>query len=121
MNRLLNSRKTLIVLTIVVAFVAVAVPTCQMVDCNMEMGYMPFMHGQADFNISSMCGGEWVASQAPNAIVPAGADSLVLALVSAVVAAVLMLRPQLVAGSVRIEEFTPPPPPEEPRGERFRV
>jgi len=121
MNHLLNSRKTIIALAIVVAFVAVVVPTCQMVGCSMDMGYMPFMHGQADFNISSMCGGEWVASQAPSGIVPAGADSLVLALVSAVVAAVLMLRPQLASRPVRIEEFTPPPPPEEPRGERFRV
>jgi len=121
MIRLLNSRKTLMALAIVVAFVAVAVPTCQMVNCTMEMGYMPFMHGQADFNISSLCGGEWVASQAPNAVVPAGADSLVLALVSAVVAAVVMLRPQLVSRPVRIDDFAPPPPPEEPRGERFRV
>jgi len=121
MIRLLNNRKTMLAFAIIVAFVAVAVPTCQMINCTMEMGYMPFMHGNADFNISSVCSGQWVTSQGPVGVVPAGVDALVLALISAIVAAVVMLRPQLVARPVRIYDESPPPPPEEPRGERFRV
>ena len=44
MYRLLDNRKSLIAIAIVVAFVTVVVPTCRMVGCQMEMGYMGFMH-----------------------------------------------------------------------------
>jgi hypothetical protein len=113
-----NNRKALIALAIVVAIVAIVVPTCRMVGCSMG-GAMPWGH-HADFvGIYSYCGGTYVTSSAPAAIVPAGADSLVLALVASVVAAVALIRPPLVVQTVSAHASDPPPPPEDPKGERL--
>lgn len=120
MIRFLGSRKTILAFAIIVAFVAVVVPMYEMVGCSMEFGYMPFADGQLHF--SPVCGGEWLMSQAPTGVVPAGTSALVLALsVVALFAGIVLMRPQTTGQLVRIIEATPPPPPEEPQGQRFRV
>lgn len=116
----IHNRKTLVALAIVIAFVAVVVPTCQMVGCSMT-GSMPWGHHMEGFGFTSDCGGTYVTNSAPSAIVPAGADSLTLAVFAAVVAAVALSRPPLLVQAIRSHASDPPPPPEEPRGERFRV
>lgn len=122
MFRIVDNRKALIALAVAVAFIAVVVPTCRMVGCTMEMtGYMGFMHGGADLGFFSDCGGTYLTSTAPSAVVPAGADSLTLALMSAVVAALALLVPRMTAAPVRISRAVAPPPPEDPRGERLLI
>ena len=121
MRQLLDNRKALVAIAIVVAFVAVVVPTCRMVGCQMEMGYMGFMHPGDTAGLFSDCGGTWSLSDTPVGIIPASIDALVLALFAAISAVVAMLRPQMVAHPVRIVDAAPPPPPEEPLGARFRV
>jgi len=114
-----HNKRALIALAIVVAFVAIAVPTCRMVGCSMG-GAMPF--GNTDMaGFFGDCGGTYVSSSAPSAIVPAGADSLVLALVTAVVAAVALTKPPVLVQAIRVHDSDPPPPPEDPRGERLRL
>lgn len=120
MIRPAQMRKTMLALAIVIAIVAVVVPTCRMVGCSMDMGPMGFMHfGGVGF--SSHCGGTWVTNVAPDAVVPSGADGLTLALVAMVAAALALLMPKMTASPVRVIEPTPPPPPQDPRGERFRI
>jgi ABC-type cobalamin transport system permease subunit len=116
-----HNRKALIALTIAVAFVAIVVPTCRMVGCSMSMGgAMPFGHQGAP-GFFGDCGGTLVSNSTPSAVVPAGADALVLALVSAVIAALALFRPEASVQRVRVAAFEPPPPPDDPEGERLRL
>ena len=70
-------------LAVVVAIVAIAVPTCRMVGCDMgDAGAMPFVPHNGP-HVSSMCLGQWELSTSPTGIVPSGSDPLVLSLVAA--------------------------------------
>lgn len=121
-NRAVDNRKLVIALAMVVAFVAIVVPTCRMVGCSMEMtGYMGFMHPGSDAGFFSDCGGTYVGNSTPSAVVPAGADTLTLALTSAVMAALALFMPVVSSQPARVAYFAPPPPPEDPRGERLRL
>lgn len=113
-------RRLALALVIVMAVVAIAIPTCVMVGCDMQMGGgMPFMpHGVGVFND---CPGQWVSSTGPLAVLSSSADTLMLTLLAAVVAAIVVFSPRMVARPVRVSRAEPPPPPEPPRGERFRV
>lgn len=115
----IHSRKAQIALVIVVAFVAVVVPACRMVGCSMG-GAMAWGHmdGAGFFND---CGGEYITNSTPTAVVPSGADSLTLALVAAVMLALSLFTPRVSVQRIRSHSSDPPPPPTEPRGERFRV
>lgn len=116
-----DTRKAAIVLAIVVAFVTVVVPTCRMIGCSMDKGYMGFMHGGSEVGFFGTCGGTYTFSDTPEALMPASFNALLLALMAAVMAAVALFSPRMVARPVRLIDRTPPPPPAEPRGERFRV
>ena len=116
-----HNRRALIALAIVVAFVAIVVPTCRMIGCSMSAGAaMPFGH-QSMPGFFGDCGGTWVTTTSPSAIVPASGDALTLTLVSAVVAALALFRPHLASQPVRIAPAEPPPPPDDPQGERLRL
>lgn len=126
MYRLLDNRKALIALAIAIAFLAVAIPTCRMVGCSMESGSMAsmdMMHmgSGAELGFFSTCGGEYSTTEGPLAIVPLGADVLVLAFAAACVAAGALASPMTVSRPVLVADATPPPPPEDPLGVRFRV
>jgi hypothetical protein len=83
-------------------------------------GAMPF--GPMDTpGLFGDCGGTYVTNSAPTAVVPSGADALVLALISAVVAALVLMRPPVVVRTVRVRDADPPPPPADPRGERLLI
>jgi hypothetical protein len=121
----LHSKKAMIAFAVVIAFVAIVLPTCRMVGCSMSSmgGSMGGSMGMHDMGLSfnNACDGSMVTNVAPLAIVPAGAESLVLALVAALVAALVLFRPPVLVQAVRSHSTDPPPPPEDPRGERLRV
>lgn len=121
MRILPNTRKALIALAIVVAVVAVVVPTCRMVGCSMSVGSTMPWGQQTTAGLFGDCGGTYVVNATPTAVVPAGADSLVVALVAAFLAAAALFSPRSVTRSALIVEPTPPPPPEDPRGMRLRL
>jgi len=108
-------RKALIALAIVVAFVAIVVPTCRMVGCS--MGAMP-LNGMGMAGFWGTCGGTYVTSTAPTAVVPSGADALTLALVSLVAAALMTFQPKVRVVRITSHPSDPPPPPEDPLGMR---
>lgn len=121
MSSLVHTRKAMIAFAIVIAFVAVVVPTCRMVGCSMSVGStMPWGH-QPMAGLFGDCGGQYVVNGTPAAVVPSGADSLTVALLAAVVAALALLSPRIASRPALIPDATPPPPPEEPRGMRFRL
>ena len=116
-----NMRKLTLPLILVVAVVAVIIPACQMVGCTGSMRYLPLITDVTSFTNPSSCGGTFVFDKTPTAIVPAGADSLTLTLVAALGVAAVLFAPRVEARPVRIVRIEPPPPPEDPRGERFLV
>jgi len=121
-TRLANNRKALIAFAIAVAFVTLVVPTCRMVGCSMEMNSaMGSMSHAMGAVISGTCGGEYVTTTGPLSIVPVGTESLLLSLLAALVAAAVLFSPRVEMRPVRFIDRAPPPPPEDPRGERFRV
>lgn len=117
----MNNRKTLIAVAVLVAVVAVAIPTCQMVGCNMKTGAVMPWGNHALPGFFSTCGGTYVFNSAPSAVVPAGTDSLLVVLVAAFIAAAALVVPRTEAHFVLARTGAPPPPPEDPLGARFRV
>ncbi|HET6352429.1 MAG TPA: hypothetical protein VFG89_09945 [Coriobacteriia bacterium] len=113
-----TNRKALIALAIVVAFVAIVVPTCRMVGCS--MGAMP-LNGMGMAGFWGTCGGSFVTSAAPAAVVPSGADALTLALVSVLAAALIAFQPKVRVVRITSHPSDPPPPPEDPLGMRQLV
>ena len=121
MSTFINSRKTTIALVIAVALIAIVVPTCRMVGCSMDGGYMGFLNMADEFGMLGTCGGEYQTSTGPESVVPAGLQALLLSLVAAIAAVALVLAPRVETARVVVADSAPPPPPEDPRGERFRV
>lgn len=121
MSTLLNSRKALITLAVIVAVVAIVVPTCRMIGCSMEMGdVMPFGH-QMVAGFFADCGGTYVMNGAPSAVVPSGADALTTALIAAVFGALALFAPRMAVSRVVAFSASPPLQPEPPLGVRLRL
>lgn len=119
-----NKRSALVALTVMVVFVAVIVPTCRMVGCSMElgMGAMPHhMSGTLATISADMCAGYYSFAGGIDAAVMPGAESLLSMIAIALFAAIVLMRPQPAVRRVRIHDAAPPPPPEDPRGERLRL
>jgi hypothetical protein len=116
-----HHKKALIAVAIVITTLAIVIPAARMVNCEMSMGgAMPFGRSVLP-GFFSTCGGTLVVSSAPNAVMPAGADAFTLALVASALAMLVLYQPPLVGRTVRVRATEPPPPPEDPLGERFRV
>ena len=107
-------------LAVVVAVVTIAIPTCQMVGCNMDMSNgMPFV--PAGTGIFNPCAGSWVTSTGPLGVVPNAAELMLLLVAAFVAAAVISFFSQQAVRPVLAYVGNPPPPPEDPRGERIRI
>lgn len=123
-RNLSNNRQLMMVMALIVAFVAIVIPTCRMVGCSMEMGSSMSMAGHGSMGgavLNAACGGQRIFNSTPNAIVPSGADSLTLALVAAVIAALSLMLPTVSAGRSGAFVTAPIPPPLPVRGERTRL
>jgi hypothetical protein len=114
-------RRLLLPFAIVVALVAIAIPTYTMVGCDTGMMGAMAMPSTGGQTISSACTGQWELSTSPAGIVPTGTSSLLLGFAVALVAAVVLLAPQRSARFALTFVGDPPPPPHDPLGERFRV
>lgn len=105
-----------------IALVAIVVPTCRMVGCSTEMGYTGFMHAGTTAGFFGTCGGEYSTTSGPEGIIPTVVQSILLSLIGAVALVAKLATPQFVSRPVWLVDASPPPaPPEDPRGERFRV
>jgi hypothetical protein len=107
-------------LVVMMAVVAIAIPTCTMIGCDMAMtGGMPFMPSGA--GIFNACSGEWVTSTGPAGVLPSGLENIVIVLGALVVAVAINLAPRESTSMVRVLAAEPPPPPEDPLGQRTRI
>jgi hypothetical protein len=111
-----------IVVVVAVAILAAAIPTCQMIGCDMGMtnGMMAvWTHGGA--SLGNACSGAWVTSASQDGIAPTQALNFLISLIAAIAAAVVLFSPRMELRPVRLVDANGPPPPLEPRGERFTV
>jgi hypothetical protein len=115
-----NNRRVAMALVVMMAVVAIAIPTCTMIGCDMSMsGGMPYMpSGTGIFN---SCAGEWITNTGPAGVLPSGLENIVLALGAFVVAVAITLAPRESTRTVRVLAAEPPPPPEDPLGQRTRI
>jgi hypothetical protein len=107
-------------LVVMMAVVMIAIPTCTMIGCDMGMGSgMPYMpSGSGIFNA---CPGEWTTNTGPAGVLPNAFDTMVLTLGAFVMAVAIVLSPRESARAVRVLASDPPPPPEDPLGQRARI
>jgi len=111
-----------IVVMVAVAIVVAAIPTCQMLGCDMGManGMMAvWTHGGA--SLGNACSGAWVTSAGQDGIAPSQSLNFLISLIAAISAAVVLFSPRMELRPVRLIDANAPPPPLEPRGERFTV
>jgi hypothetical protein len=107
-------------LVVMMAVIVIAIPTTTMIGCDMAMGGgMPFM--PTGTGIYNGCVGEWATTSGPSGVVPSGLQSLLMALSVAVVAVAVTLAPRETSAPARIPADEPPPPPEDPLGQRTRI
>lgn len=117
-----DMRRLLLPLIVVFAIVAVIVPTCQMVGCTAPMRFLPLVTTGLSITGPGGCGGAFVFSNAPLAVPPTGADSLLLSLATGLaVAGAALFAPRADLTPVRVVRVELPPPPEDPRGERLLI
>ena len=114
-----DRRRMMLALVIAIAIVAVAIPTCQMVACSMDMssGMMRIVPASTA-TIQAACDGTWLVSNSPLGVTN-DLTALMLALSAAFMGAMVLFAPQVSARPVRVAEANAPPPPLDPRGERF--
>lgn len=120
-TRLINRhRKALIALALAMVFVAVAIPTCRMIGCSMG-GAASWGNNAVGLGFYGDCGGTWVTSATPVAAVLPSAYGAIVALLGLAVVAVAITRRPVLVEVISEHASDPPPPPEDPRGERLRI
>jgi hypothetical protein len=105
---------------IVIVLAAVAIPTCQMVGCDMGMNgmLMPFStHFGPSFD--DPCTGSWISNAGQAGIVPSNAFSALVAMLGALFLGALMFFASSASRPLSVVEANAPPPPLDPRGERL--
>jgi len=114
-----DRRRMMLALVIAIAVATVAIPTCQMVACSMDMsGGMMRIFPTTGASIHAACEGTWLSSSSPLGVT-SEFYALSLALMAAFAGALVLYAPQPCARFVRIADANAPPPPLDPRGERF--
>jgi len=107
-------------LAVIVALVAVVIPTCVMVGCTMSGGRM-FVPFGSETTISAPCGGSYIFNSSPLGTIPSGIDALILSFVAALAATLVLFAPQPMVQPVRLARDGPPPPPEDPGDVRLLI
>jgi hypothetical protein len=117
-----DNRRMMLALMIAIAVIAAAIPTCQMIGCEMNMaGGMMKISTVPGASISMACDGYWVTSTGQDGIAPTLTLASLIGLIAVVAAALALFSPRLELRPVRLVDANGPPPPLEPRGERFTV
>lgn len=115
----IDIRKVSLTMAVVVAMIAIALPLCQALACDMGMGSMSSSFDGTGF--SSACDLGTMITTAPAGVVPPGAQSLLFSLAMLVVMALVTVFPPRQLRLVRAVAEDPPAPPEDPRGVRLII
>jgi len=112
--------RSMAIALIVIALVAVMIPTVAMIGCDMGMGAgMPYM--PSGFGIFNSCPGSWVVSSGPAGVLPTSVTSLLIVFAAMVVAVAVVSARQDSVSVVVVESKDPSPPPDDPLGRRIRI
>jgi hypothetical protein len=115
-----DKRRKITAVLLAVAMLAVAVPTYVMVGCDMGgCAGMTSISTQLGTSFGNACDGEWLANSTVTGVVPGGSLTVLLTLIAAMAAAVALFSPSLALRPVRLVRANAPPPPLDPRGERY--
>ena len=115
-----DNRRMLLAVMLVIVVIAVAIPTCEMIGCDMGMcGGMMGISTTPGPSFGNACGGTWLSSSSVAGTMPAEFLSILLVLIAAMAASVMAFSPRVAFRMARLVEANGPPPPLEPRGERF--
>jgi len=115
-----DNRRMMLAVMLVIAVIAVAIPTCEMIGCDMGMcGGMMRITTIPGPTLGNACGGTWLSSSSVAGIMPAEFLTLILALIAAMAVSLMMFSPRVEFQVARLVEANAPPPPLDPRGERF--
>lgn len=116
-----DSHKVMISTMLVIALVAVALPLCAMIGCDMAMGNMVTSSPYGGPAISAVCQGVWAASTAQISLLPTNFFAALVAMVAVLGLAGFVLPMLSVSRPVYVFGANAPPAPIAPLGERFRV
>lgn len=116
-------RQALLPLVVIIAIVAIAVPACQMVGCNMPSGgmLMRFVHHGGSPVLSSRCPGEYVTRTGPLGVTPGGSTGFLLSFIAAAIGAVVLSSGEDRPGVLRFVASLAPRPPNDPLQGRLRI
>jgi len=115
----IDIRRVSLTMAIVVAMIAIALPLCQALACDMGMGSMASPFSGAGF--SETCDLGAMTTTAPVSVVPPGAQSLLFSFAMLIVMAFVTVFPPRQQRLVRAVAEDPPAPPEDPRGVRLII
>lgn len=115
----IDIRRVSLTMAVVVAMLAIALPLCQAIICDMSMGSMSSSHMGTIF--SGACDLGVMTSTTPAGVVPPGAQSLLLSLAMLIVMALVTVFPPRQLRLIRVVAEDPPAPPEDPRGVRLII
>ena len=116
-----DNRKMMLNVMLVVALIAVAIPACEMIGCDMSMPGMMGIATHSGTTFGHPCDGAWVVSSSIVGVLPAEFFIILLALIAALVASMMAFSPRVEFQMARLVEANGPPPPLDPRGERFII
>ena len=117
-----NSHKILLNVMLAIALLAVAIPTCQMIGCDMGMcGGMMMLIPHSGPSLAADCGGAWIANAGQLGVFPPELITALVAMLAMLGLAAFVLPPRRELQPIRVETANPPPDPIPPQGERFRV
>lgn len=105
-------------MAIVVAMIAVALPLCQTLVCDMLPSTMPHTAGTS---LSRVCDLSTMTAPAPSGVVPTGAQPILFSLAMMIVMALAVVFPPRQQRYVLAVAEDPPAPPEDPRGVRLII
>jgi hypothetical protein len=109
-------------LVVAIAVIAVAIPACQMIGCDMSMtGGMMRISTIPGPTFSDACAGTWVSNPSQPGVPPTQSITALLSLFAAIAAAIVLFSPRVEFRPVRLVDANGPPDPLDPRGERFTV
>jgi len=118
-----DKSRMMLALAVAFAIVFVAIPTCQMIGCSMDMSTgMMRISTIPGPHLGEACDGLWVTTSGSQLGMPPTEFLLaLLTLAVAIAAATSLFAPRVRMSAVRVADANAPPPPLDPRGARFIV
>lgn len=111
-------RKVSMIMVVAIAMVAVLLPMCAMLQCQMTP--LEMLHSHMGLGFSSRCA-TTMDSAAQAAVAPGSLQTIILMLFAVMGFVYALALPSRSVRFVRVSAEEPPPPPEDPLGTRLTI